>query len=81
MVAARKQIQTLKPARDEHMELGRGNSKRNGLRAIRPPLTSTGSFVARLSSMSGLRNWKWTRRASRQEVQQYPRLPTPVRRS
>jgi uncharacterized protein YPO0396 len=34
VVAARKQIQTLKPARDEHMELGRGSDERNGLLAI-----------------------------------------------
>lgn len=34
VVAARKQIQTLKPARDEHMELDRGNNERNGLQAI-----------------------------------------------
>jgi uncharacterized protein YPO0396 len=34
VVAARKQIQTLKPARDEHMELDRGNNECNGLQAI-----------------------------------------------
>lgn len=34
VVAARKQIQTLKPARDEHMELDRGTNERNGLQAI-----------------------------------------------
>lgn len=34
VVAARKQIATLKPARDEHMELDRGNIERNGLQAI-----------------------------------------------
>lgn len=34
VVAARKQIQTLKPARDEYMELDRGNNERSGLQAI-----------------------------------------------
>jgi uncharacterized protein YPO0396 len=34
VVAARKQIQTLKPARDEYLELDRGNNERNGLQAI-----------------------------------------------
>ncbi|MEW6370126.1 MAG: SbcC/MukB-like Walker B domain-containing protein [Pseudomonadota bacterium] len=34
VVAARKQIQTLKPARDEYVELDRGNNERNGLQAI-----------------------------------------------
>jgi uncharacterized protein YPO0396 len=34
VVAARKQIQTLKPAREEHVELERGNNDRNGLQAI-----------------------------------------------
>jgi uncharacterized protein YPO0396 len=34
VVAARKQIQALKPARDEYMELDRGNNDRNGLQAI-----------------------------------------------
>ncbi|MDR5839199.1 SbcC/MukB-like Walker B domain-containing protein [Caballeronia sp. LZ034LL] len=34
VVAARKQIQTLKPARDEHMALDRDNNERNGLQAI-----------------------------------------------
>jgi len=34
VVAARKQIQTLTPAREEHMELERGNNDRNGLQAI-----------------------------------------------
>lgn len=34
VVAARRQIQTLKPARDEHMELDRGSDERNGLQAI-----------------------------------------------
>lgn len=34
VVAARRQIQTLNPARDEHMELDRNNNERNGLQAI-----------------------------------------------
>lgn len=34
VVAARKQIQTLKPARDEYVELDGGNNERNGLQAI-----------------------------------------------
>lgn len=34
VVAARKQIQTLKPARDEYVELDRANNERNGLQAI-----------------------------------------------
>jgi uncharacterized protein YPO0396 len=34
VVAARKQIQTLQPARDDHMELDRNNNERNGLQAI-----------------------------------------------
>lgn len=34
VVAARKQIQTLKPARDAYMELDRSNNERNGLQAI-----------------------------------------------
>lgn len=34
VVAARKQIQTLRPARDEYVELDRGNNERNALQAI-----------------------------------------------
>jgi uncharacterized protein YPO0396 len=34
VVAARKQIQTLKPARDEYMKLDQGNNERNGLQTI-----------------------------------------------
>lgn len=34
VVAAREQIQTLMPARDEHMELQAGNLERNGLQAL-----------------------------------------------
>lgn len=68
VVAARKQIQTLKPARDEHLELDRGNNERNGLQAIQTATDQYREFRRKALIDERVAELEVDKEASRQEV-------------
>lgn len=74
VVAARRQIQTLKPARDEHMELGRGNNERNGLQAIQTATDQYREFRRKVLVDKRIAELEVDREASRQEVQRLSQI-------
>lgn len=74
VVAARKQIQTLKPARDEHMELGRGNNERNGLQAIQTATDQYREFRRKALLDERVAELEVDKEASRQEVQRLSQI-------
>jgi uncharacterized protein YPO0396 len=68
VVAARKQIQTLKPARDEHMELDRGNNERNGLQAIQTAIDQYREYRRKLLVDERVTELEVKKEGSRQEA-------------
>ena len=74
VVAARKQIGTLKPARDEYMELERGNGDRNGLQAIQTATDQYRENRRKLLVDERVAELKVDEEASRQEVQRLSKL-------
>lgn len=74
VVAARNQIKTLKPARDEHMELDRGNNERNGLQAIQTATDQYREFRRKVLVDERIAELEVDKEASRQEVQRLSRI-------
>jgi uncharacterized protein YPO0396 len=74
VVAARKQIQTLRPAREEHMELERGNNDRNGLQAIQTATDQYREYRRKALLDERIAALEVDREASRQEVQRLSQL-------
>lgn len=74
VVAARKQIQTLKPARDEHLELDRGNSERNGLQAIQTATDQYREFRRKVLVDERIAELEVDKEASRQEMQRLSQI-------
>ena len=68
VVAARKQIQTLKPARDEHVELDRGNNERNGLQAIQTAIDQYREHLRKLLVDERIAQLEVGKEGSRQEA-------------
>jgi uncharacterized protein YPO0396 len=68
VVAARKQIQTLKPARDEYVELDRGNNERNGLQAIQTAIDQYREHRRKLLVDERIAELELDKEGSRQEV-------------
>lgn len=68
VVAARKQIETLKPARNEHMELDRGNNERNGLQAIQTAIDQYREHRRRLLVNGRIAGLEVDKEVSRQEA-------------
>jgi len=68
VVAARKQIQTLKPARDEHLELYRGINERNGLQAIQTAIDQYREHRRKLLVDERIAELEVEKEGSRQEV-------------
>jgi uncharacterized protein YPO0396 len=69
VVAARNQIEMLKPAREEHMELERGNSDRNGLQAIQTAIDQYREHRRKVLVDERIAELEVDKEASRQEVQ------------
>lgn len=74
VVAARNQIKTLKPARDEHMELDRSNNERNGLQAIQTAIDQYREHRRKLLLDERIAELKVDREGSSQEAQRLGRL-------
>ena len=74
VVAARKQIETLKPARDEFMELDRGRNDRIGLQAIQTAIDQYREYRRRSLLNERIAELEVAKEASRQEGEQLSRL-------
>lgn len=68
VVAARKQIQTLRPARDEYVELDRGNNERNGLQAIQTAIDQYREYRRKLLVDERIAELEVDKEGSRQEA-------------
>lgn len=68
VVAARKQIQTLRPARDEYMELDRSNNERNGLQAIQTAIDQYREHRRKLLVDERIAELEVDKESSRQEA-------------
>ncbi|WP_027210530.1 ATP-binding protein [Burkholderia sp. WSM2232] len=74
VVAARNQIQMLKPAREEHMELERGNNDRNGLQAIQTAIDQYREHRRKVLVDERIAELEVDEEASRQEVQRLSQI-------
>lgn len=74
VVAARKQIQTLAPAREEHMELERGNNERNGLQAIQTATDQYREYRRKVLVDERIAELEVDKEASRQELQRLSQI-------
>ncbi|KXU89825.1 ATP-binding protein [Paraburkholderia monticola] len=74
VVAARDQIQMLKPARDAHMELERGNNDRIGLQAIQTAIDQYREHRRKVLVDERIAELEVDREASRQEFQRLSQI-------
>lgn len=74
VVAARMQIQTLKPAQEEHMELERGNNDRNGLQAIQTATDQYREYRRKILIDERIAELEVAKEASRQELQRLSQI-------
>ncbi|MBC8725770.1 ATP-binding protein [Paraburkholderia sp. 31.1] len=74
VVAARNQIQMLKPAREEHMELEHGNNDRNGLQAIQTAIDQYREHRRKVLVDERIAELEVDGEASRQEVQRLSQI-------
>jgi uncharacterized protein YPO0396 len=74
VVAARMQIQTLKPAREEHIELERGNNDRNGLQSIQTATDQYREYRRKVLIDERIAELGVAKEASRQELQRFSQI-------
>jgi uncharacterized protein YPO0396 len=74
VVAARKQIEMLKPAREAHIELERGNNDRNGLQAIQTAIEQYREYRRKVLADERIAELEVDKEASRQEVQRLSQI-------
>ncbi|RDU98180.1 ATP-binding protein [Trinickia dinghuensis] len=74
VVAARKQIQVLKPAREDHLELERGNNDCNGLQAVQTAIDQYREYRRKVLVDERIAELEVEREASRQEIQRLSQI-------